>query len=52
MKFTTFRNITSLVLFAAVGGSCYGCYFYWSRAITHQELERQQQLAVVGGLAA
>lgn len=46
MKFTTFRNITSLVLFAAVGGSCYGCYFYWSRAITHEELERQQQLAL------
>jgi hypothetical protein len=52
MKFTTFRNITSLVLFAAVGGSCYGCYFYWSRAITHQELERQEQLAVERGLAA
>jgi hypothetical protein len=52
MKFTTFRNITSLVLFAAVGGSCYGCYFYWSRAITHEELERQQQFALEKQAAA
>jgi len=44
MKFTTFRNIVTLVLFASIGGSCYGCYFYWNRAITHQELERQQEI--------
>lgn len=46
MKFTTFRNIVTLVLFASIGGSCYGCYFYWNRAITHQELDRQQAIAV------
>ena len=46
MKFTTFKNIVTLVLFASIGGSCYGCYFYWNRAITHQELERQQAMIV------
>ena len=43
LKFKTFRNIVTLVLFASIGGSCYGCYFYWSRAITHQRLEEEQE---------
>lgn len=46
MKFTTFRNIVTLVLLASIGGSCYGCYFYWNRAIAHQELERQQAIVL------
>lgn len=43
MKFTTFRNIVSMVLFLGLGGTCYGCYAWWQRGLTVEQAELQQR---------
>jgi hypothetical protein len=43
MKFNTFRNIVSMVLFLGLGGTCYGCYAWWQRGLTVEQAELQQR---------
>ncbi len=41
MKYRNFRNIVALVLFASLGGTCYGCYGCWQRALAQEEADRR-----------
>ena len=45
MKYRTFRNVLSLGLFAALGGTCYGCYACWHSSMAGEEsAERARHL--------
>jgi len=37
MKYRTFRNTVSMVLFLALGGTCYGCYAWWQKSLADEE---------------
>jgi hypothetical protein len=41
MKYRTFRNIVSMVLFLAMGGTCYGCYAWWQKSLADEEFARR-----------
>jgi hypothetical protein len=41
MKYRTFRNIVSMVLFLALGGTCYGCYAWWQKSLADEEFARR-----------
>lgn len=45
MKYRTFRNLVSVALFLAMGGTCYGCYARWQRSLTQDEFARRDAVA-------
>ena len=45
MKYRTFRNLVSSALFLAMGGTCYGCYSWWHRSLSHDEFARRDAVA-------
>ncbi len=47
MKYRDFRNIAAVVAFAALGGTCYGCYAWWQVGIARTEKDRQDHARVV-----
>ncbi len=45
MKYTTFRNIVGMVVFLALGGSCYACYGCAQKELTLQKAKETQAKA-------
>lgn len=52
MKYRTFRDIVSMVLFLAMGGTCYGCYAWWQKSLADEEFARRDAAMREGAEAA
>jgi guanyl-specific ribonuclease Sa len=40
VKYRTFRNVVAMVMFLALGGTCYGCYAWWHKSLAEEEIQR------------
>jgi hypothetical protein len=43
MKYRHFRNVVALVVFGALGGTCYGCFACWNHEIAAQEAREREE---------